>query len=159
MEPGIARAFDHDGRRGTATTVVPAHGCAPESLWRLLATPTQWPRWAPHIRRATPRTAPADLPLRSGDRVRIDGWGPVHVTAAITRVDPGSRWDFLVELPLGHRTNASHEVVDGPPAVRLHMTLDGVAGRMAGDAVLAAYEPLARLSLRRLVAIARASGA
>lgn len=159
MEPGSARAFDRNGRRGTATTVVPAHGCAPALLWRLLATPAQWSRWAPHIRRATPRTASADLPLRPGDRVRIDGWGPVHVTAAITRVDPGSRWDFVVQLPLGHRISASHEVVDDTPAVRLHMTLDGVAGRMAGDAVLAAYEPLARLSLRRLVAIARAAGA
>lgn len=157
MTLGIARAFDRDGNRGASTTTVPADGCAPQALWRLLATPTQWPRWAPHIRRATPRTTPADLPLRSGDRVRIDGWRPVHVTAAITRVDPGSRWDFLIELPAGHRVTASHEVLDDPVAVRLRMTLDGAAGRVAGDALLAAYQPLAHLALRRLVVIARAT--
>jgi uncharacterized protein YndB with AHSA1/START domain len=157
MEPGSAQAFDRDGNRGAATTVVDAQGCTPAALWRLLATPRQWPRWAPHIRRATPWGAPADVPLHPGDRVRIDGWGPVHVTAAITRVDPDRRWDFLVELPLGHRVHAIHEVLPDTPAVRLHMTLDGAAGRVAGDALLAAYQPLAGLALRRLVTIARAT--
>lgn len=157
MEPGIAQASDRDGNRGAATIVVGADGCTPAALWRLLVTPAQWPRWAPHIRRATPRGAPADAPLRPGDRVRIDGWGPAHVTAAITRVDPDRRWDFLVELPLGHRVRAIHEVLPDPPAVRLHMTLDGAAGRVAGDALLAAYQPLARHALQRLVTIARAT--
>lgn len=141
--------------RSTVTATVPADDCDPATLWRLLAEPRWWSRWAPHIRRARPVDTAGDTPVVDGDRLRIDSVWPVHVTAAITCVEPPARWDFHVGLPLGHHLDASHEVLMAPTRVRVRMHLRGPLPRQAGAALLAAYRPVALLALHRLVALAR----
>lgn len=123
----------------------------PAELWALLASPAQWSRWAPHIRGATSTVGATTV--TAGDTVRIEGWGPLRVTTTITRVDPGSRWDFSVDLPAGHRLVATHEVATEPPAVQVRMALRGPAPRPVGVTLLAAYRPLAVLALHRLVSL------
>lgn len=145
-----------DALRDDLRVTVPADGVDPATLWRLLSTPTEWPRWAPHIRRVT--TPADDGTLHVGERVRIDGHGPLHVTAAITHVDPPGRWDFRVALPLGHHLTAAHEVTASPTAVEVRMTLDGPLPSPVGQGLLFAYRPIAHLALRRLVVLAQSTG-
>lgn len=132
-----------------------ADGSDADELWRALATPAAWPRWAPHICATTMVPGPPGRTVRTGDVVRIDSLGPSHVTAAITRVDAPHRWDFQVDLPLGNHVEAAHEVLNAPTAVRVTMTVRGpLPGPVAGT-LLAAYRPVAAYALRRLVALAR----
>jgi Polyketide cyclase / dehydrase and lipid transport len=141
--------------RSAVTATARADACDPATLWRLLAEPRWWSRWAPHFRRARADGATGDTPVIVGDRVRIDGVWPVHVTAAITRVEPPVRWDFRVGLPLGHHLDATHEVLEAPLRVRVRMHLRGPLPRQVGTALLAAYRPVALLALHRLVTLAR----
>lgn len=152
MEDSIEHTFDQRNGRFDVTVRVAADGRDPADLWRLLATPDAWPDWSPHIRRAT--SASGATTVAVGDTLRIDGWGPLHVTTAITRVDPGSRWDFRVTLPAGHRMMATHEVLTAPTAVQVRMALRGPAPRPLAVCLLHAYRPLALIALHRLVALA-----
>lgn len=153
MDDSIERTFDRrNGRFDVAFRVV-ADGRAPADLWRLLATPAAWPDWSPHIRRASPASGAPTVTV--GDTLRIDGWGPLHVTTTITHVDPGSRWDFRVDLPAGHRLMATHEVLTAPSAVQVRMALRGPAPRPLTMALLHAYRPMALLALHRLVMLAK----
>lgn len=152
MEDSIEHTFDERNGRFDAAYRVAAPGRDPAELWRLLAAPAAWPDWSPHIRRVTSASGAATVTV--GDTMRIDGWGPVHVTAVITRVDPGSRWDFQVDLPAGHHVAATHEVLAAPRAVQVRMALRGPAPPPLAMALLHAYRPLAVLALRRLVTLA-----
>ncbi len=134
---------------------VRADGCRREDLWRVFATPALWPRWAPHIRRTSTSAASPRQEIGVGDVVSIDGIGPSSATAAITRVERPRRWDFRVDLPLGHHVEASHEVLRDPVAVRVDMTLHGTIPGPVGSALLTAYRPLATLALHRLVSLTR----
>lgn len=140
--------------RSAVTATVSADACDPATLWRLLAEPRCWSRWAPHIRRSRPVAAVGDSTVAVGDRIRIDSVWPVHVTPAITCVEPPTRWDFCVGLPLGHHLDASHEVLAAPTRVRVRMHLRGPLPRPAGAALLAVYRPVALLALHRLVGLA-----
>lgn len=104
--------------RDDMTVTADAGGCDPAILWELLSQPRWWPHRAPHISRARSADAADDRPVAAGDRVRIDGHDPLHVTAAITRVGAPARWDFRVDLPVGHALEAAHEVICGPPTHR-----------------------------------------
>ncbi len=134
---------------------VRADGSRSEELWRWLATPALWPRWAPHIRRTSTSAAVPTQAVSPGDIVFIEGVGPTRVTAKITRVDHPHRWDFRVDLPLGYHVEASHEVLRGPVAVSVGMTLHGAVPGPVGRAMLTLYRPVAMLALRRLVALTR----
>jgi hypothetical protein len=81
------------------------------------------------------------------------------VTAAVTHVDEPNRWDFRVDLPLGHHIAAAHEVLRAPVVVRMAMSVHGPLPGPAGSALLAAYRPLAAHALRRLVALAQRDAA
>jgi hypothetical protein len=137
---------------------VPAGAADPAELWTLLSTPALWPAWAPHIRRAERVPGRDDGPggasVRTGDTVKIHGLGPMAVTALIALVDPPRRWDFVVALPLSHQLVATHELVDDPAGVRVRMALHGPLPSPLGRMLLRAYQPLATVAVRRLVALA-----
>lgn len=155
------QAIGTDGWRTQLS--VRAEGDDPARLWHLLSTPAEWPRWAPHIRRVD--TPAGDGRLAPGQRLRIDSYGPVGVTATVTRVDAPRRWDFRVELPLGFALVAAHEVLDDarppragvrghPATVRVRMALDGPLPSPIAGALLQAYRPVAHVALHRLAALA-----
>lgn len=95
-----------------------------------------------------------------GQRLVIDGPGPVAVRAEVTRLDPGRRWDFLMPLPgFLWALSSAHEVVpdaDGWSGCRVlvHLRVSGPAARLLERTALAAYVPLAHLSVRRLARLA-----
>jgi uncharacterized protein YndB with AHSA1/START domain len=151
----IEQAFGAFKGSAVRTYRAPAAGVDPDLLWRLLATPDQWPRWSPHIMRVTEGHGVPPGPLRIGQALRIHGPWPVAVPARITALVPGRRWDFDVTLPVGVRVRAAHEVVDDPTAVVVTMRAAGPAMRLLGGPALLVYAPLAELALRRLVALAR----
>lgn len=145
------QAIGADGWR--TQLAVHAEGGDPARLWHLLSTPAEWPRWAPHIRRVG--TVAGDGRLAPGQRLRIDSYGPVGVTATVTRVDDAPRrWDFRVGLPLGFALVAAHEVLEGPPTARVRMALDGPLPTPVAAALLQAYRPVAHVALHRLAALA-----
>lgn len=155
MGASIERMFESCNAPGHIQVTERADGCQGADLWHVLATPAYWPRWAPHIQRTTTTAGRPTLQVSRGDVVRIDGVGPTYVTATITHVEEPRRWDFRVDLPLGHHIEAGHEVLRDPVAVRVDMTLHGPIPGPAGGALLTAYRPLAALALRRLVSLTR----
>jgi len=127
-------------------------------LWHLAAAPRWWPVWAPHLRRVRDTDG---VPVRGevalGDRLRIDSVAPlVGVHAEVTRVDPGRRWDFVVDLPGPWRLVSAHHVAPLPRGSRVTVALwlEGPAGGVVGWGPLRAYRPLAAWAVRRLAALA-----
>lgn len=116
-----------------------ARGPAPAALvWERYADPRLWAGWAPQIRRvetAAARIAP-------GVTGTVHGWLGVRVAFVVTAVDEAARtwaWDVTFG-PL--RLHLRHGVeTDGAT----WLTVDGPA------LVLAAYLPVARIALQRLV--------
>lgn len=130
-----------------ATRTLRASGPADPALaWERYADPSRWAGWAPHL-------TGVDVPvarLRAGTRGRVFAMG-VPVPFQVDAVDEQSRtWAWTVSPRLGPVR-----------LVRLHLE-HGVEPEGSGSAtwlrmhgpgpVLAAYAPLARLALRRLVA-------
>jgi hypothetical protein len=120
------------------------HARGPRSaglVWERYAVPEQWPVWAPYIL-GVECTDPRILEGSTG-RVR----GPLGVTVAfaITAVDEDAgTWSWDVALgPLA--LSLDHGVSPAGSGTRTWLTVDGPAP------VLAAYLPLARLSLEFLV--------
>lgn len=167
MTDSIERAFDA-GKGAARTYRADARGADPARLWELLATPDHWPRWAPHISAVDDlgdaqlgrpsRSGHGDAPVREGQRLRIRGLGPVAVSARVTRVVDGHRWDFVVPLPLGVQVAATHEVHTDPRAVVVRMRVGGPLMAWVGGPGLLAYTLLAETALRRLVGLARRRG-
>ncbi len=155
MGDGIDRAL---ATGEGAQTVSASSAAPPEAAWALLATPAWWSAWAPHIRHVagSSKTEAAPADLAEGQELRIHGPGPVAVRARITRVDPGARWDFAVDLPGPWRILNSHLVEPEGEGCRVtvHMVLQGPAGQLLTDTALAAYAPLATYSVRRLARLA-----
>ena len=148
----------------TRPVTVSAESSAPaDRTWRLLATPSQWPRWAPHISAVEDLDGgDADREVRRGQHLRITSVGPVRVQATVTRVDPGLRWDFRV-LIAGVALDNTHEVQPTPEGVRVVVTMRTEVPRLppavaVSDRALRAYRPLAALAVGRLARLAEQDG-
>jgi hypothetical protein len=112
-------------------------GASKYEIWARYRDPLRWREWAPQIREVR-----ADGPLRTGLEGEIVGVFGVRARFDVLDVDePGGRWTWIVRSgPLTLRIE--HEIAEG---------LVGVA--LTGPApVVAAYAPIARVALGRLVA-------
>ncbi|GGS67879.1 SRPBCC family protein [Streptomyces griseoviridis] len=125
-----------------ATMTLTAVGAAsPDTAWQRYVLLDQWPRWAPHIRtvRAEGReTVP-------GLRGRIESVVGVRAAFVVEDVDHGARqWAWRVRSgPV--RLWLCHGVRAHPRGSATWLTMRGALP------VLAAYAPLARIALGRLV--------
>lgn len=114
-----------------------AHGRASrELIWERYADPARWHEWAPQI-----RSVQADGRLRPGLRGEVFGPPGVRARFEVETVDEAEgRWSWTATAGPA-RLRIEHEVGEGTAALVLH-----------GSAiVIAAYAPIARLSLQRLV--------
>jgi hypothetical protein len=66
-----------------------------ETVWPLLACPTRWPEWAPHLRGAWGLGWPQ---VREGAVGAARLFGVVPLPARISRVNPGESWAWQVGL-------------------------------------------------------------
>jgi hypothetical protein len=106
------------------------------SMWDAYADPERWHTWAPHLTEVR-----ADGPLRPGLEGEVRGWLGASARFQVTEVDEqGGRWTWEVRSGPIHLV-IEHEVDDGRTAVVLHGPFP----------VAAAYAPLARRALERLV--------
>jgi hypothetical protein len=117
-------------------------GAPPEAVWPLLARPSEWHRWAPHVRGAWGLGQP-EVEAEKVGLVRLGGVVPVP--ARITAVDPGRSWTWFVP-PLFLR----HEVVAaaGGSEVAIELSapgpLEAAAAQTYGRAFPALLRRLAR---------------
>ncbi|MEU0661020.1 MULTISPECIES: SRPBCC family protein [Streptomyces] len=122
-------------------TLHAAGPASPDTVWQRYALLDEWPRWAPHIR-----------------AVHADGRALVAGLEGSVASVAGIRAAFVVESVDHDRREWTWRVRSGPLRLRLH---HGVQTHPKGSAtrltmrgplpVLAAYAPLARLALGRLV--------
>ncbi|MEE8599627.1 hypothetical protein [Euzebya tangerina] len=149
----------------TSMTVSAAGEVSADRLWTLLATPACWPAWAPHMRHVSrPAAAGAPAAVTVGQRLEIHTIAPlVRVPVEVTAVEEGVSWVMAAHLPLGtihsgHRIAAPDDAApddaarDGAAEVTVTITWDGPA--LPGRVLLAAYRPVALLSVRRLLELA-----
>ncbi len=106
-------------------------------IWSRYRDPERWSSWAKHI-----RAVRADGPLRPGLEGEVVGLLGVTASFEVLEVDEArGRWTWVVR--------------SGPVRLRIeHEVADGLAGLvLSGPApVVAAYAPVARAALGRLVA-------
>ncbi|MFI8191572.1 SRPBCC family protein [Streptomyces sp. NPDC085946] len=117
-------------------------GARPDTVWLRYTSFRQWPTWSPYIVRVR---VPAES-LAEGVRGTVRSFLGITASFLVESVDEAERsWTWRVRFgPL--RMRLTHEV-------RPHGEGTETRLRMRGPApVLAAYAPLARLALRRLVA-------
>ena len=67
----------------------------PETTWVLLACPTRWEEWAPHVRGAWGLGWPQ---VREGAIGAVRLFGVVPVPARVIRVNPGESWAWQIGL-------------------------------------------------------------
>ena len=83
-------------RAGCTMLRYEAHAdAAPDTVWALLACPTRWSSWAPHVRGAWGLGWPQ---VREGAVGAVRLFGVVPVPARISRVNPGESWAWQVGL-------------------------------------------------------------
>jgi hypothetical protein len=118
-----------------------AGAAPPARVWERYAVPARWPEWAPQINRvraSAPRIAPG---------VTGQVWAPLglRVDFVVTEVDEQLRtWAWSVRFgPL--RLRLQHGVEADPAGSATWLRVHGPAP------VVAAYLPVARLALHRLV--------
>lgn len=117
---------------------------APEDVWRLMAQPALWPRWAPHIRGAWGLGAPE---VQVGRRGLVRLLGAPVVPARITGKHAGRSWTWKVgPVEMAHRVSGAG---DGS-AVGIDIT----APRPVEAALAATYGPLVQVLVRRLGRVA-----
>jgi hypothetical protein len=75
-------------RRWTERTSAP-----PEDVWPVMARPSEWSRWAPHIRGAW---GLGDPEVEEGKVGLVRLGGVIPVPARITAVEPGRSWTWFV---------------------------------------------------------------
>jgi hypothetical protein len=107
----------------------------PEQVWPLLARPSRWSTWAPHLRGAW---GLGEEEVRPGAFGAVRLLGVVPVPARITAKDPGRSWDWQV----------------GPARFR-HRVTPRPGGSLVGVDISAPgpLEPLLRVSYGPLVAL------
>lgn len=122
-----------------------ANSSAPMTrVWTLMATPSRWSEWAPHIRGAWWLGAPEVQVGRRG-LVRILG-APV-VPARITRKRAGRMWAWRVgPVELVHRVEPRQDGSTVAIDIRARSTIEAAVG--------AAYGPIVQILLNRLAKIA-----
>ncbi len=131
-------------------------GRAPaERVWDLLAQPSCWPAWAPHMWHVERADGGAAGPVEVGQALRIVSPVPrLGLSLTITAVEDGRSWTMEAELPvLGPVTSRHDLTVDGTDT-RVAVTLEWAAHPALAVPVLRAYTPLATLSLDRLLGLA-----
>ncbi len=121
-------------------------GARPETAWTLLACPTRWAAWAPHMRGAWGLGWPQ---VREGAIGAARLFGVVPVPARISRVNPGESWAWQVGL-----VTMDH-VVEALPrdaGARVAIVFDAPAPLEA--LIARTYGPLVAALLGRLAAAA-----
>jgi len=124
-------------------TFAVATDAPPAGLWALLARPSAWSQWSPHVRGAWGLGAPE---VREGAVGAARLFGVAPVPARITRVDPGRAWTWRVGP-----VEMTHRVAPGEVAIDLR------APGPLEPALAAAYGPVITWSLRRLARSAATS--
>ena len=120
---------------------------APEDVWRLMARPALWPRWAPHIRGAWGLGAPE---VQVGRRGLVRLLGAPVVPARITEKRTGRLWAWKVgPVTMTHRVSAA-----GGGST---MAVDISAPPPLEAALRASYGPLVQVLVRRLGRVAERS--
>ena len=114
----------------------------PEAAWTLLARPSRWPEWAPHLRGAW---GLGDDEVREGAAGAARLLGVVPVPARIVAKAPGRSWTWRV----GELVQMDHRVqprAGGGCTVGIDLRAPGPL-----ESVLAeSYGPVIALTLRRL---------
>ena len=125
-----------------------AHADAgPDTVWALLACPTRWNSWAPHVGGAWGLGWPQ---VREGAFGAVRLFGVVPVPARISRVNPGESWawqvglvtiDHLVEVLPGDEGTTVAVVIDAPGPLEAVLArtygpvMQGLLGRLAEAAL------------------------
>ena len=112
----------------------------PDRVWDLIARPSDWHRWAPHLRGGVGLGGPEVEAGRHGF-VRLIGLIPVP--ARITGKEPGRRWTWQVGP-----TAFSHGVEPSARGARVRMTIEAPAP--LEKALGVTYGPVISLLLRNL---------
>lgn len=115
---------------------------APELVWTRYLRPARWPDWAPQIRAV-------DYPgaeLEPGAAGVVRGPCALAVPFRVLTVDAGRRtWTWRVQPPVVGALILAHGVEPAGSGTRTTLEVTGSA------AVVAAYLPVARFALGRLV--------
>ena len=116
-----------------------------EDVWERYTRPALWSTWAPQITRVS---TPDDV-IRAGTRGTVHGPLLVRVPFRILSVDHGTRrWSWRAGLgPLGLVMDHGVDVEGDGSRAWVDIQAPG--------AIVAAYAPVARLALRRLVTAAQ----
>ena len=118
-----------------------ASAASPEAAWSLLASPSRWHEWAPHVRGAWGLGSPH---VREGARGFVRLAGVLPVPARIVSVDPGREWTWEV----AGVTRMSHRVE--PASGGCTVAIDLAAPGPLEPALATAYGPVIRWALGRL---------
>jgi hypothetical protein len=116
---------------------------SPPSVWRLIARPSEWHRWAPHVRGARGLGEPEVEAGRSGS-VLLFPRAPVP--ARITAKEPGHSWTWRVG-PLEMR----HLVIARGESSEIRIEIE--SSRPVETLVRGTYGPLIGLLLRNLARV------
>ena len=119
----------------------------PEVAWRLLAEPSQWSRWAPHVRGAWGLGAPEVRPGAVG-AARLLGALPVPVR--VTDKQPGRAWTWRVGLGTVEMVHRVTPRDGGGSEVAVDLLAPGPLEPLAA----AIYGPVISVTLRRLARLA-----
>lgn len=114
----------------------------PDLVWTRYVRPAQWTGWAPQIQSVDyPQTE-----LAPGTAGVVRGPCALAVPFEILDVEPENRcWTWRVHPPVVGRLTLVHRVEPAGAGARTTLEITGPA------LVVAAYQPLALLALRRLV--------
>ncbi len=149
---------------GTGITVS-AQGPAPaDRVWGLLARPSDWPAWAPHMWHVSGPGDEAPTAVHEGQRLRlrfplVDAAIPLEVT----EVDAPHGWTMAASVPLLGRVTSSHRIRPVGGAVGggasgertvVEVTVAAERSDPLTAVALQAYRPVAAVALRRLLSLA-----
>jgi len=114
--------------------------------WNLLARPSRWSEWAPHVRGAWGLGAPE---VEAGARGAARLFGFVPVPARVTAVEPGRSWSWRVGL-----VDLHHQVM--PRAGGCVVAVEMRAARPVEAFLRAGYGPLVKRLVTNLSRAAEA---
>jgi hypothetical protein len=126
-----------------ATTTAPA-----DTVWRLLAEPAQWHRWAPHVRAGR---GLGDPEVQAGCRGTVRVWPALPVPVAITGKADGEWWDWRVAgVDMRHAVRRGAGGCEAVIEIRAPGPLERV--------IALSYGPVVGALLRNLVRVAERDG-